>query len=69
MGRVKDMILFHCERCERSVLDGEVGFDGENNLCVVCVDEWTEKQIAYWRPLYGAEVRAGIHNPKGDNDA
>jgi hypothetical protein len=69
MGRVKDMILFRCERCERSVLDGEVGFDGENNFCVVCVDEWTEKQIAYWRPLYDAEVRAGIHNPKGDNDA
>jgi hypothetical protein len=68
MGRVKDMILFNCERCDSAVLDDDVGFDGENNLCCACVDEWTEKQISYWRPLYDAEERAGIHNPKGEDD-
>jgi hypothetical protein len=65
MGRVKDMILFNCEECGRAVLDDEVGFDGENNLCTECVDKWTAEQVAYWRPLYDAEVAAGIHNPKG----
>jgi hypothetical protein len=59
-------ILFLCERCDRPVHEDDHGFDGENNLCATCVDEWTEKQARYWRPLYDAEVAAGIHDPKGE---
>lgn len=68
MGRVKDMILFNCEECGNAVLDDDVGFDGENNLCPACVDKWTAEQIIHWRPLYKGEVAAGLHDPKTGAD-
>lgn len=61
--------LFTCELCWSAVFDDEVGFDGENCRCRDCVEYWTKDQVAYWKPLYDAEVAAGIHNPKGGNDA
>lgn len=68
MAKVKSLLAFYCERCGCGVLDTDVGFDGENNLCRACVDKWTAEQVAYWRPLYDAEVAAGLHDPKSDAD-
>jgi len=63
-------IAFLCELCGAPVHeDEEVGPCFENNHCTKCVDEWTAKQVAYWRPLYDAEVAAGIHDPKGNDNA
>lgn len=61
--------LFRCERCETLVHEEEVGFDGENNHCPKCVEEWAAEQNAYWRPLYDGEVQAGLHDPEGKDNA
>lgn len=58
MGRVKDMILFHCEQCGSAVLDDDVGFDGENCLCEPCVTKWANEEfrrVTGWQPLQTKE--------------
>lgn len=63
-------ILFLCERCGSEVCEDDHGWESEGeDLCETCVDKWTKAQIAHWKPLYDAEVAAGIHDPKGNDDA
>jgi hypothetical protein len=62
-------ILFLCERCEAPVHEDDIGFDGENGHCPDCVSDWNSEQIAYWKPLYDAEVAAGLHDPEGKDNA
>ena len=63
------MSIFVCPRCSKYIdLDfdsEEVYSDGENDdICMDCHDKRVQKEYAYWKPLYDAEVRAGLYDPK-----
>ena len=64
-------ILFLCEDCGAAVSENDWGWetDSGEDLCSACVAKWHKEQWAYWKPIYDAEVAAGIHNPKGNDDA
>ena len=62
-------ILFLCEQCKAPVHEFDVGFDGENCICGDCAMIWALEEFEHWKPLYDGEVQAGLHDPKGNDNA
>jgi len=50
-----------CEVCGRPCYFDEV--DGESGECDLCADERLQREYARLKPVYDAEVKAGVHGP------
>lgn len=62
------MSIFVCPECaaqiDADLYAEDIYCDGENDpICMNCHDDRFAKEYAYWKPLYDAEVRAGIAGP------
>jgi len=51
--------MITCDTCKKVVSVDEIA-DFENGICEPCHDKWCAEQMAYWRPLYEGEKRAGL---------
>ena len=58
---------YFCDTCHESKhLDEMAHTDAE--ICEECHEKWFQEQIAYWKPLYDAEKRAGLLHSVAEND-
>lgn len=58
--------LFDCENCHAPVASDDVGYDGENNWCSECREEYANAEMAHYWPLYKAEKAMGLLDEQED---
>jgi ribosome-binding protein aMBF1 (putative translation factor) len=64
------MSIIRCELCESQVDSDLVNMVeyGDESVCEECCEEEFQEQVAYWKPLYEGEKRAGFLPEKHYNN-